>query len=158
MELVDLVIITKADGELLPEVRRLKTEWSSALRLMRRRSQNWTPKVDNFVVDLLISNPLSFQVITVSSRKSENIDKAWSQMFAFENAMIDSGELLVKRSQQLRKWMWNNIKDRVLDQFLADQQIQTSITNYEERVMQGLITPFVAADAILALFSKQKTS
>jgi len=28
MELVDLVIITKADGELLPEVRRLKTEWS----------------------------------------------------------------------------------------------------------------------------------
>jgi len=45
MELVDLVIITKADGELLPEVRRLKTEWSSALRLMRRRSLNWAPKV-----------------------------------------------------------------------------------------------------------------
>jgi len=46
MELVDLIIITKADGELLPEVRRLKTEWSSALRLMRRRSANWTPKVN----------------------------------------------------------------------------------------------------------------
>lgn len=45
MELVDLVIITKADGELMQEVRRLQTEWSSALRLMRRRSQNWKPKV-----------------------------------------------------------------------------------------------------------------
>lgn len=45
MELVDLIIITKADGELLPEVRRLQAEWSSALRLMRRRSANWTPKV-----------------------------------------------------------------------------------------------------------------
>jgi putative protein kinase ArgK-like GTPase of G3E family len=47
MELVDLVIITKADGELMPEVRRLQAEWSSALRLMRRRSLNWTPKVIN---------------------------------------------------------------------------------------------------------------
>ena len=45
MELVDLVLITKADGELMPEVRRLQTEWSSALRLMRRRSRNWSPKV-----------------------------------------------------------------------------------------------------------------
>ncbi len=45
MELVDLIIVTKADGELMPEVLRLKTEWSSALRLMRRRSLNWRPKV-----------------------------------------------------------------------------------------------------------------
>lgn len=97
-------------------------------------------------------------MISVSSRKSENIDQAWSQMLAFETAMSHSGELLTKRAQQLRKWMWNNIRDRVLDQFLSDQQIQSAIAKYEERVMQGLITPFVAADAILTLFSKQKTT
>ena len=45
MEMVDLILITKADGELMTEVHRLKTEWSSALRLMRRRSANWNPKV-----------------------------------------------------------------------------------------------------------------
>jgi LAO/AO transport system kinase len=54
MELVDLIIITKADGELIPEVRRLKTEWSSALRLMRRRSLNWAPKV-NILFYLIIN-------------------------------------------------------------------------------------------------------
>ncbi|CAF5100388.1 unnamed protein product, partial [Rotaria sp. Silwood1] len=48
MELVDLVIITKADGELMPEVRRLQTDWSSALRLMRRRSPHWKPRVHIF--------------------------------------------------------------------------------------------------------------
>jgi LAO/AO transport system kinase len=72
--------------------------------------------------------------------------------------MIDSGELLTKRAQQLRKWMWNNIKDRMLDQFLSDTEIQTAIQSYEQRVIRGLITPFVAADAILTLFSKQKNS
>jgi putative protein kinase ArgK-like GTPase of G3E family len=78
-------------------------------------------------------------------------------MFDFETAMIDSGEFMTKRSQQLRKWMWNNIKDRMLDQFLADNDIQTAIRSYEQRVILGLVTPFVAADAILALFSKVKT-
>ena len=77
-------------------------------------------------------------------------------MHAFENAMTDSGELFTKRAHQLRKWMWNNVKDRMLDQFLADSDIQTAIQSYEERVTRGLITPFVAADAILALFSKVK--
>jgi putative protein kinase ArgK-like GTPase of G3E family len=63
---------------------------------------------------------------------------------------------MTKRSQQLRKWMWNNVKDRMLDQFLADNEVQTAIRTYEERVIRGLITPFVAADAIIALFSKVK--
>lgn len=58
MELVDLIMITKADGELMPEVRRLQTEWSSALRLMRRRSTNWAPKVDHLrFIHSIMSNP-----------------------------------------------------------------------------------------------------
>ncbi|CAF0776506.1 unnamed protein product [Rotaria sordida] len=140
MELVDLVIVTKADGELMPEVRRLQTEWLSALRLMRRRSPNWKPKV-----------------ISVSARTNTGIDKSWEQMFEFENAMIKSGEFMTKRSNQLQKWMWNNVKDRILEQFLADDDIQKAIQSYEQRVIRGLITPFVAADAILALFAKVKT-
>jgi putative protein kinase ArgK-like GTPase of G3E family len=77
-------------------------------------------------------------------------------MFAFQNCMIDSGEFFPKRAQQLQKWMWNNVKDRVLDQFLSDTDIQTAIQSYEERVVRGLITPFFAADAILTLFSERK--
>ncbi|CAF3414312.1 unnamed protein product, partial [Rotaria sp. Silwood2] len=129
-----------ADGELMPEVRRLQTDWSSALRLMRRRSPNWKPKV-----------------LSVSSRTNTGIDKSWAQMLDFETAMINSGEFMTKRSQQLRKWMWNNVKDRILERFLADENIQIAIQTYEQRVIRGLITPFVAADAVLALFAKVKT-
>ena len=88
---------------------------------------------------------------------NNDIDKAWAQMVAFETAMIDSGEFQSKRSQQLRKWMWNNVRDRMLDQFLADEEVQAAIRTYEERVIRGLVTPFVAADAILKLFSRVKT-
>jgi LAO/AO transport system kinase len=58
MELVDLIIVTKADGELMPEVRRLQTEWSSALRLMRRRSLNWKPKVKILFYSMIHFNSL----------------------------------------------------------------------------------------------------
>lgn len=58
MELVDLILITKADGDLLPEVRRLKAEWSSALRLMHRRSANWTPKVSIYFYRIIDFNSL----------------------------------------------------------------------------------------------------
>lgn len=161
MELVDLIIVTKADGDLMGEVRRLKTEWSSALRLMRRRSPTWSPKVISPFVSSSLSLSLSAltisQVLSVSARTNTDIDKAWAQMFAFQTAMSDSGELLTKRAQQLRKWMWNNVRDRLLDQFLTDGNIQKAIEYYEERVTRGLITPFVAADAILDLFAKGRT-
>lgn len=94
--------------------------------------------------------------MAVSSRENTGIDKAWEQMTAYENALVQSGEFLIKRSEQLRKWMWNNIKDRILEHFLSDHEIQKSIEGYEQCVVRGLVTPFVAADAILALFTKER--
>lgn len=97
--------------------------------------------------------------MSVSSVTKSGIDKAWSEMVSFEKAMNSSGELLTKRSEQMRKWMWNNIKDRVLDSFLSDETIKNSIKSYEDRVRGGFLTPFVAADAILDLFlSSRKPS
>ena len=46
VELADLVVITKADGDLLPAARRIQTEYLSALRLIRKGLNNpWKPRV-----------------------------------------------------------------------------------------------------------------
>lgn len=45
VELADLVVINKADGDLLPAAQRIKTEYISALRLIRSKSPHWVPKV-----------------------------------------------------------------------------------------------------------------
>ena len=97
------------------------------------------------------------KVIPVSAHTNTGIDKSWSQMLAFKTAMIDSGKFIGKRSYQLRKWMWNNVKDRILDQFLTNEEIQMAIKSYEKQVTRGLMTPFVAADEILGLLTKEKT-
>ena len=46
MELVDLIVITKADGDLLLAARRIQTEYLSALRMIHRALNHpWKPRV-----------------------------------------------------------------------------------------------------------------
>ena len=45
VELADLVIVNKADGDLLPAARRIKAEYVSALKLLRAKHRVWSPKV-----------------------------------------------------------------------------------------------------------------
>lgn len=43
--MADLVAITKSDGDLIVPARRIQAEYVSALKLLRRRSGVWRPKV-----------------------------------------------------------------------------------------------------------------
>lgn len=45
IEVADVVIINKADGDLLPAARRAQAEYTSALKLLRKKSKLWIPKV-----------------------------------------------------------------------------------------------------------------
>jgi len=43
--MADVIAITKADGDLLPAARRIQAEYTSALKLIRKKSKHWSPKV-----------------------------------------------------------------------------------------------------------------
>ena len=45
VEVADVVVVNKSDGDLLPAARRIQMEYSSALRILRKKSQLWKPKV-----------------------------------------------------------------------------------------------------------------
>jgi LAO/AO transport system kinase len=45
VEVADLVIINKSDGELVPAARRIQTEYISALKFLRQKSKFWRPEV-----------------------------------------------------------------------------------------------------------------
>jgi LAO/AO transport system kinase len=73
MEYVDFVVINKADGELKSIAKRAAVEYSNALRLLRPKSDKWTPKVSvcsalegDGIVDLWKKMQEYRQVMTVS--------------------------------------------------------------------------------------------
>lgn len=43
--MADLVVVTKADGELLGPARKIQAEYTSALKLLHKQSKSWRPKV-----------------------------------------------------------------------------------------------------------------
>ncbi|NWX01117.1 MMAA protein, partial [Caloenas nicobarica] len=45
IEMADLVAINKADGDLVVPARRIQAEYISAMKLLRKRSKVWRPKV-----------------------------------------------------------------------------------------------------------------
>ena len=45
VEMSDLILINKADGDLLPAARRIQAEYVSALKLIRSKHREWNPQV-----------------------------------------------------------------------------------------------------------------
>ena len=45
VEIADVIAITKTDGDLLPAARRVQAEYTSALKLIRKKTKHWSPRV-----------------------------------------------------------------------------------------------------------------
>lgn len=48
MELADLIVVTKSDGNLIPEARMTQAEFVSASKFMKHRFKVWKPPVRKF--------------------------------------------------------------------------------------------------------------
>eukprot|EP00069_Balaena_mysticetus_P022600 bmy_03473T0 len=138
IEMADLVAITKSDGDLVVPARRIQAEYVSALKLLRRRSGVWRPKV-----------------IRISARSGEGIAEMWDRMKEFQDVMLASGELTAKRQKQQRVWMWNLIQENVVEHFRTHPTVRKRIPLLEESVLSGALSPGLAADLLLKAFKSR---
>ncbi|XP_076359318.1 methylmalonic aciduria type A protein, mitochondrial-like isoform X1 [Tachypleus tridentatus] len=135
VELADIVVVNKADGSLLPDARRIQSEYTSALKFVRRRSKVWRTKVTR-----------------VSSLKNEGIVELWKDMMQFREDTMEEGELEVKRRKQYKIWMWSHIEQHLLYTFKHHPKVDPVIAEMEQKVSDGIITPGLAADYMISKF------
>ncbi len=135
MELADLVIVNKADGDLKKAARRAAGDYKSALHLIRPKFPCWT-------ADVLLASAL----------KGEGFEQVWQKIQAFEATMKDSGELEKLRAAQSRAWMWSEIHDQLKHIFQAGQSDR--LKDVEKSVEEGRMPPSAAARALLDDFLK----
>lgn len=136
VEMADLVLINKADGDLLPAARKVQMEYMSALKLLRRPGEKWTPKV-----------------YPVSSLHDIGFDKAWWKMEQFYEKMLKDGSFHKKRTSQHKSWMWNYVQDNIMDCFLSHINVKNQIKHFEMLVETEQIHAAHAADELLRIFS-----
>ena len=98
IELCDLVLINKCDGDLVPAGNRTKAEYTSALKLMQPKSNFWRTKV-----------------MKMSSKNDKGIDEAWDSLLEFKEIMLAHGEFSRQRAHQQKAWMWHYIQSKMLE-------------------------------------------
>lgn len=96
---------------------------------------------------------LFFQVLRISSYTGDGIEKAWENMQHFYNIMLKNGELEERRGKQHVIWMWNHIKEQIIGRFKANPEVQEELHYYEKLVADGVVTPGLAADVLLKIFT-----
>jgi LAO/AO transport system kinase len=116
-----------------PAARVTAADYASALRLLRPRSRSWTP------VTLL-----------ASSSTGRGVAEVWTALEDYRRALAASGELARRRGEQNRAWLWEEIRERVLDQLRADATVAAVLPELERAVVAGRRTPTSAADEVLA--------
>ncbi|XP_053088932.1 methylmalonic aciduria type A protein, mitochondrial isoform X2 [Pangasianodon hypophthalmus] len=135
IEKADLVVVTKSDGDLVVPARKIQAEYTSALKLLRKKSKTWTPKV-----------------VRVSSQTGQGVPELWDVMLQYRDAKLSSGELQIRRREQQKVWLWSLIQENALRHFQEHPEVQAALPEMERRVTQGDISPGLAADLLLRAF------
>lgn len=135
IELADLILINKADGELLDHARRAAAEYANALRLMRPVHPEW---------------PVA--VRAVSALTGHGIDAVWDDIARFRAALEASGAWSRQRAEQGRAALWREIGDSLIERFRAAPAVAGRIDEIERDVASGRRTPAAGARLLLSAF------
>jgi LAO/AO transport system kinase len=137
MELADLVIVNKADGDLAPAAGRAAADYRNALHLLRPKWTAWTASV-----------------LTCSALEGVGIGEAWATMSDFETKLRESGELATLRRSQAKAWMWSEIDETLATALRDDPEVQATLAQVEPAVDEGRLSPTSAARQVLATFHR----
>jgi LAO/AO transport system kinase len=137
MELADIVLVTKADGELKPAAARAASEYAHALHLMRPKYTNLLP-----------------QVFQVSALEGRGIAEAWRAIRDFHHVLQTSGQLQKLHQSQLRNWFWNEVQAILAEEISSDSGIAREAGLIERDVLAGNRLPDAAARTLICSFRR----
>lgn len=135
MELADLVVVNKADGDLEAQARLTAADYAGALRLMRPKTAAWTPAV-----------------VLASALRGVGMDGVWAAVQRHRAALDGAGELAQLRARQALAWMWAEIGESLRDAFRQHPAVAADLPAIEGDVGAGRLSPSAACGRLLARF------
>jgi len=137
VELADLIVVNKADGEMSAAAERAAADYRNALRFLRPRSAHW-----------------EVPVTTCSALEGRGIDRVWALIGKFREAMTASGDLKANRAAQARRWLWSETAEHLMTRLREDPRVRERILPLEQAVSEGRLSPRVAAQELVTQFWK----
>ena len=132
LELADIVVVNKADGEHLSDARVAARELSAAIRLIYPRETLWRPPV-----------------LTMSAVEGTGLTEMWDAVEHHRQVLADAGEFEARRRAQQVDWTWQMVRDTVLDRVLSNPAVRKIRADVERQVKAGELPPAMGAQQIL---------
>jgi LAO/AO transport system kinase len=132
MELADLVLVNKADGDLASLAKQTVSDYRAALHFMQARTPSWTTQVN-----------------TCSALNNEGVESTWAAVQEFKEALTQSAELDSLRAKQARAWMWAETAESLIADLKSHPSIKALVPELERAVLAGELPAIVAAQRLI---------
>lgn len=139
MEMADLMVITKADGENIHRAELARTQFQGALRLFPMPESAWRP-----------------QVFTCSSVSGSGLEEVWKGVEEYLDHIRANGYFRHNRNRQNKYWMYETINEALRSSFYRAPAVEARVDDYERRVLDDKISSFVAAKELLDIYFEEK--
>ncbi|WP_291728178.1 methylmalonyl Co-A mutase-associated GTPase MeaB [Bernardetia sp.] len=120
MEMADMLVITKADGENKKAATRAKSQYKHALHLFPPNEAKWTVPVE-----------------ICSALENEGISDIWKNIEKYIEQTIENRFFQHNRSQQNKQWLHQTIEERLKRDFYKNENVKNQLVELENQVANG---------------------
>ena len=135
IELADLIVVNKADGDLKATARRSAADYQHALRMLRSPTAGWTP-----------------EVTTCSAHDRRRRGRGLGRSSSASTQAVGEKGIARRRAEQARAWMWNEVGETLLAELRKHPEVKRLVGGLEREVEAGQSTPAAAARRMLEAF------
>jgi|TARA_B110000259_G_scaffold181033_1_gene222479 LAO/AO transport system kinase len=137
MEMADLILINKADGDLKAAASRTCADYAGALRLMRKRAQD----------------PEGFpKALMVSAIESNGLSQSWIEMQSLVDWRKQNGVWQSTRADQNAFWFNAELRHALLTRLENDPEAVAASAAMQKAIRAGQVAPSVAAERVVRSF------
>lgn len=137
MEMADMMVITKADGENVQKAELAKAQYQGALHLFPLPDSEWRPKV-----------------YTCSSHEGTGLEEVWQGVEQYLQHIELNGYFTSNRNRQNKYWMYETINETLKSSFYNNPEIEAKMADVEQRVLDAKLSSFIAAKELLDIYFK----
>ncbi len=138
MEMADAVVINKADGTNLKNVKLAQTEFNRALHLYPPKPNDWSPKV-----------------LSCSALENKGISAIWDMIKNFTELTVKNTYFDKNRQEQNKNWFLQAVDAQLKHHFYQNKATKEKLQELLIKVQANEISPFAAAKKLVNTTPKQ---
>ncbi len=136
-ELTDVLVVNKADGDLVAAAQRAAADYAAALRLLRPGGSVWEPSV-----------------LTASALAQSGLEALWAKLQSHAEVLQAAGGWRERRADQRVRWMWHLTERQLMEVLQQHPQVGALLPELTEQVRSGQLQPARAAARLTQLVAR----